>query len=62
MTTLAASPQLAALIRGRLAASNSALQQAQQELEQSDVAMDSGALAAGQRAGAVRDDLRSWSC
>src|SRR5512133_1751405 len=34
MTTLAASPQLAALIRGRLAASNSALQQAQQELEQ----------------------------
>jgi hypothetical protein len=34
MTTLAASPQLAALIRGRLAASNSALQQALQELEQ----------------------------
>jgi AcrR family transcriptional regulator len=34
MTTLAASPQLATMIRGRLAASNSALQQAQQELEQ----------------------------
>ena len=34
MSALAASPQLAALIRGWLAASNTALQQAQQELGQ----------------------------
>jgi AcrR family transcriptional regulator len=59
MTTLAASPQLAALIRGRLAASNSALQQAQQELEQATLPWIQEALAAGQRAGAVRDDLPS---
>ena len=50
MTTLAASPQLAALIRGRLAASNSALQQAQQELEQATLLWIQEALAAGQRA------------
>ena len=60
MTTLAASPQLAALIRGWLAASNSALQQAQAGAGANDVAMGiQAALAAGQRAGAVREDLPS---
>ena len=60
MTTLAASPQLAALIRGWLAASNNAaLQQAQQELEQAIVALDRARLAAGQRAALCATDLPS---
>jgi AcrR family transcriptional regulator len=57
MTTLAASPQLAALIRGWLAASNTALQQAQQELGQAALPWIHDTLTAGQRAGAVRNDL-----
>jgi hypothetical protein len=59
MTTLAASPQFTALIRGWLAASNSALQQARQDLEQATLPWIQDALAAGQRAGAVRADLPS---
>ena len=59
MTTLTESPQLAALIRGWLAASNTALRQAQQELEQAALPWIQDALAAGQRAGAVRADLPS---
>lgn len=50
MTTLAASLQLAALIRGRLDASNNALQQAQKELAQATLPRIQEALAAGQRA------------
>lgn len=57
MTALSDSPQLGALIRGWLASSSSALQLAQQELEQSAMPWLEGALAAGQRAGAVRTDL-----
>jgi AcrR family transcriptional regulator len=57
MVALMDSPQLAALIRGWLAASSSALQQAQQELEQSTMPWLESALAAGQRVGAVRTDL-----
>jgi AcrR family transcriptional regulator len=59
MVALMNSPQLAALIRGWLAASSSALQQAQQELEQSTMPWLESALAAGQRVGAVRTDLPS---
>lgn len=60
MTALAARPQLAALARGWAAAStNSALQQAQQEMEQTVLPWMQQALAAGQRVGAVRSDLPS---
>ena len=57
MRALAGSPQLAALIRGWLAASNTALQQAQQELGQAALPWIEAALEAGQRIGAVRTDL-----
>ena len=57
MSALATSPQLAALIRGWLAASNTALQQAQQELGQAALPWIEEALEAGQRIGAVRTDL-----
>jgi AcrR family transcriptional regulator len=58
MTALAASPHLAALIRGWIAAAGTpALQQAQQEMEQAVLPWMSQALAAGQRAGAIRTDL-----
>ena len=60
MTALAASPELAALIRGWLAApGNPALQHAQDELERAALPWMEAALAAGQRVGAVRDDLPS---
>ena len=59
MIALTDSPRLAALIRGWLAASTSALQQAQQELEQSAMPRLESALAAGQQVGAVRADLPS---
>lgn len=60
MTALAASPQLAALIRGWLAASaNPALQQAQQDMEEAVLPWMERALAAGQSVGAVRTDLPS---
>jgi len=59
MIALTDSPQLAALIRGWLAASSSALQLAQQELEQSAMPWLESALVAGQRVGAVRADLPS---
>lgn len=60
MTDLAASPQLAALIRGWIAASKTpALRQAQQEMEQAMWPWMEQALAAGQHAGAVRSDLPS---
>ena len=60
MTALAASPQLAALLRGWVAVSgNPALQQAQQEMEQAVVPWLEDALAAGQSIGAVRTDLPS---
>ena len=60
MTALATSPQLAALVRGWIAASkNTALQQAQQEMEQAVLPWMEQALAAGQRVGAVRCDLPS---
>ena len=50
MTALAADPELAALIRGWIAASkNPALQQAQQEMEQAVLPWIEQALAAGQR-------------
>jgi AcrR family transcriptional regulator len=58
MTALSASPQLAAIIRGWIAAPKStALQQAQQEAEQAVLPWIDRTLAAGQRAGAVRSDL-----
>jgi AcrR family transcriptional regulator len=58
MTALAASPQLAALLRGWVAASgNPVLQQAQQEMEQAFMPWIERALAAGQGVGAVRTDL-----
>lgn len=58
MTALAASPQLAALIRSWLAASgNPALQQAQEEMEQATQPWMEAALAAGQSVGAIRTDL-----
>jgi AcrR family transcriptional regulator len=57
MSTLADSPQLAAVVRGWLAASNTALQQAQQELGQAVLPWIEEALDAGRRIGAVRTDL-----
>jgi AcrR family transcriptional regulator len=57
MSTLADSPQLAAVIRGWLAASNTALQQAQQELGQAALPWIEEALETGRRIGAVRTDL-----
>jgi AcrR family transcriptional regulator len=60
MTALAASPQLAALIRSWIAvAGNPALQQAQQQMEQAVLPWMTQALAAGQRVGAIRTDLPS---
>jgi AcrR family transcriptional regulator len=60
ITALDASPHLAALIRGWLAAAgNSALQRAQQEMEQAVLPWMTHALTAGQHAGAVRTDLPS---
>jgi AcrR family transcriptional regulator len=60
MTALAASPQLAALIRGWLGASgNPALQQAQQNMEQVVLPWVAQVLDAGQSVGAVRTDLPS---
>ena len=60
MAALTSSPQLAALIRGWVAAAQSpALQQAQQEMEQASVPWLEQTLAAGQRLGAVRSDLPS---
>lgn len=61
MTALAASPQLAALIRGWIAASrNPALRLGQQEeLEQATLPWLKQTLAVGQRVGAVRRDLPS---
>jgi AcrR family transcriptional regulator len=58
ITALNASPQLAVLIRSWIAAAgNPALQRAQQEMEQAVLPWMTQALAAGQRAGAVRTDL-----
>lgn len=60
MTALAASPQLAALLRGWITASkNPTFQQAMGEIEQATLPWIEQALAAGQRVGAVRDDLPS---
>ena len=60
MTGLTASPQLADLIRGWIAAPKSpTLQQAQREMEQGALPWVEQALAVGQRAGAVRSDLPS---
>jgi AcrR family transcriptional regulator len=60
MSALSASPRLAALIRGWIAVSGTAaLQQAQQEMEQAVLPWMTQAIAAGQRAGAVRTDLPS---
>ncbi|MGE0297740.1 MAG: TetR/AcrR family transcriptional regulator [Pseudonocardia sp.] len=60
VTALTASPQLLALVRGWLAASEDpALQQVQQELERPVLPWIEGALATGQRIGAVRTDLPS---
>jgi AcrR family transcriptional regulator len=60
ITALAASPQLAALIRNWIAAGgNPALQQAQQELERAVLPWMEEVLAAGQAIGAVRTDLPS---
>lgn len=60
MRALAASPQLAALLRGWAAASkNPAFRAAQGEVEQASLPWIEQALAAGQRVGAVRDDLPS---
>jgi AcrR family transcriptional regulator len=60
MTALNDAPQLAALIRGWIAASRSpALQQAQLEMEQAMLPWIKQTLAAGQRIGAVRGDLPS---
>lgn len=58
MTAMAARPQLAALVRGWLAASdNPALQRAQQGMEQAVRPWVERVLTAGQAVGAVRDDL-----
>jgi len=55
---LLGSPQLSALLRGWSAASKSpAFQQATGEMEQASLPWVEQALAAGQRVGAVRDDL-----
>jgi AcrR family transcriptional regulator len=60
MTALSAAPQLAALIRGWIAASrNPALQQAQLEMERAVQPWIEQTLAAGQRIGAVRSDVPS---
>ncbi len=60
MTALAASPQLAALLRGWITASkNPTFQQAMGEIEQATLPWIEQVLAAGQRVGAVRDDLPS---
>ncbi|MDQ6754575.1 MAG: TetR/AcrR family transcriptional regulator [Actinomycetota bacterium] len=60
MRALAASPQLAALLRGWAATSKSpAFQQAQGEIQQASVPWIEQVLVAGQRVGAVRDDLPS---
>ena len=60
MTALVGSPELAALIRGWIAASGTpALQQAQQKMEQAVMPWITQALTAGQSAGAVRTDLPS---
>jgi AcrR family transcriptional regulator len=60
MTALVTTPRLADLIRGWLAASGDpALHRAQQELEHAVLPWLEEALAAGQRAGAVRGDLPS---
>lgn len=59
-TGLAAHPQLAALVRGWLAASDSpALARAQHELEQAIMPWIERVLAVGQAGGAVRTDLPS---
>lgn len=58
LQALAASPQLAAMLRGwAAAAKNPAFQEVQGELEQASVPWIEQALAAGQRVGAIRDDL-----
>lgn len=58
MTALAASPQLAALLRGWVTASkNPTFQQAMGEIEQATLPWIEQALSAGQRVGAVRDDV-----
>jgi AcrR family transcriptional regulator len=58
MSALAASPQLAALVRGWVAASkNPSFQQAMGEVEQATLPWIEQALATGQRVGAVRTDL-----
>ncbi|GAA3729616.1 hypothetical protein GCM10022239_02850 [Leifsonia bigeumensis] len=58
MTALAASPQLAALLRGWVAVSkNPAFQQAMGEVEQATLPWIEQALSTGQRVGAVRADL-----
>ena len=58
MTALAASPQLADLVRGWIAVSNNpTLQQTQQKMEQATLPWLEQTLTAGQRAGAVRNDL-----
>ena len=60
MATLVARPQLAALVRGWLAASdNPALQRAQADMEQEILPWVERVLAAGQASGAVRTDLPS---
>lgn len=58
MTALIDSPQLAALLRGWMAAAASpGLQQAQQDMQRDLMPWLEGAVAVGQRAGAVRADL-----
>lgn len=58
MRALTASPQLAALLRGWAAASrNPAFRPAQGEMEQESMPWIELALTAGQKVGAVRDDL-----
>ena len=60
MAGLTATPQLAGLIRGWIAApKNAALQQAQQQMEQTVMPWLEQTLAAGQRVVAVRRDLPS---
>jgi AcrR family transcriptional regulator len=60
VTALAGWPQLAALLRGWAAASrNPALQRAQGDLDEATLPWIELALAAGQRVGAVRDDVPS---
>lgn len=59
MTGLIATPDLAALIRGLLAATTPALAQAQSDLTRALTPWLEQVVAQGQRAGAVRDDLPS---